>query len=287
MDARTATAAAAAVLVTGCGGAPDPGDEATGAALEGAAELGMEHVHGLGVDPADGVLYAATHFGLFRVPEQGPVQRVADRFQDTMAFTVVGPRTFLGSGHPDFRKDPGLPPRLGLIRSTDAGQTWDTVSLTGQADLHVLEPAGGTLYAADSATGRLLASSDQGRTWQARAALTVTDLAADPAAPDRLLAASEQGLLVSTDGGGTFTPSGGPAASALAWAAEGLYAVDAEGQVFVSTDGGATWQARGVLGGAPQALAVTGSTVVAAAEDRGILASTDGGRTWTVRYGGP
>ncbi len=26
-------------------------------------EPGLEHTHGLGVDPADGVLYAATHFG--------------------------------------------------------------------------------------------------------------------------------------------------------------------------------------------------------------------------------
>jgi hypothetical protein len=54
-------------------------------------ELGLEHVHGLGVDPADGVLYAATHFGLWRIPEQGQATRVADRYQDTMGFTVVGP----------------------------------------------------------------------------------------------------------------------------------------------------------------------------------------------------
>ncbi len=36
------------------------------------------------MDPADGVLYAATHYGLFRLPEQGDPVRVADRFQDTM-----------------------------------------------------------------------------------------------------------------------------------------------------------------------------------------------------------
>ena len=71
-------------------------------------DVGMEHVHGLRVDPADGTLYAATHFGLFRVPENGEAERVADRHQDTTGFTVAGPRTFLGSGHPDSQVDPTL-----------------------------------------------------------------------------------------------------------------------------------------------------------------------------------
>lgn len=44
------------------------------------------------VDPADGVQYAGTHYGLFRIPESGPAVRVADRLQDTMGCTVVGPR---------------------------------------------------------------------------------------------------------------------------------------------------------------------------------------------------
>ena len=39
--------------------------------VPGGADPGIEHVHGLGVDPADGVLYAATHYGLFRLPEGG------------------------------------------------------------------------------------------------------------------------------------------------------------------------------------------------------------------------
>ena len=38
-----------------------------------------------------------------------------------MGFTVVGPDTFLGSGHPDIRATD--PPLLGLIESNDAAQT--------------------------------------------------------------------------------------------------------------------------------------------------------------------
>ena len=60
---------------------------------------------------------------MFRIDEHGTATRIADRWQDTMAFTVTvtGAGTFLGSGHPDLRED--LPPHLGLIESTDAGET--------------------------------------------------------------------------------------------------------------------------------------------------------------------
>ena len=61
-----------------------------------------------------------------------------------MGFTVTGPDRFLGSGHPDGRE--GLPPFLGLIRSTDAGRTWERVSLLGKRDFHVLEAAGERIY---------------------------------------------------------------------------------------------------------------------------------------------
>ena len=46
---------------------------------------GLVHVHGLGINPTDGALYAATHTGLFIVRD-GHASRVADRHQDTMGF---------------------------------------------------------------------------------------------------------------------------------------------------------------------------------------------------------
>ena len=89
------------------------------AADQHVSDPGVAHVHGLGVDPADGMLYAATHYGLFRLPLQGRATRIADRYQDTMGFTITGPHAFLGSGHPDMRKDPQLPARLGLIQQAE------------------------------------------------------------------------------------------------------------------------------------------------------------------------
>jgi hypothetical protein len=81
----------AAVLVAACGdgdgggsGAPEPGGPSIG-------DRGPIHVHGLGINPKDGALFVATHTGLFRAAEgERKATRVADRFQDTMGFTVVG-----------------------------------------------------------------------------------------------------------------------------------------------------------------------------------------------------
>src|SRR5690606_9410853 len=93
-------------------------------------------------------------------------------YQDTMAFTVIGPGHFLGSGHPDGRED--LPPFLGLIESADAGETWREVALTGEADFHLLVAAGDRVYGFGSEwegeESIFLRSSDGGRTWDRQAA---------------------------------------------------------------------------------------------------------------------
>lgn len=201
-------------MVTACsGGRP----VATGTRSDG-----VEHIHGLGVDPAVGVLYAATHTGLFRVPEKGAAARVADRRQDTMGFTITGPNTFLGSGHPDHAKDPDLDPQLGLIRSTDAAESWRTVSLAGQADFHVLHAAHGDVYGWDSGTGRLMVSADDGRTWEVRSVLDLRDFAPSPDRPGTLLATTATGLVRSVDGGRRWQPvPGTPPLVVLTWGGRG------------------------------------------------------------------
>src|SRR5687768_8840666 len=110
---------------------------------------GPVHVHGLGVNPSDQALFIATHTGLFRVGEgEQSAQRVGDRYQDTMGFTIVGPNRFLGSGHPDINeaREKNLPALLGLIESTDEGGSWQPISLSGEADFHVLRFACGRVY---------------------------------------------------------------------------------------------------------------------------------------------
>lgn len=135
--------AASLILTVACSGGNDPaGGDAAGFASR--PDPGVVHVHGLGLNPKDGSLFAATHTGLFRITE-GRAERVGNRYQDTMGFTVVGPDRFLGSGHPELRdytsgKLPGL---LGLIESKDAGRSWKPQPLLGEADFHILAFAHG------------------------------------------------------------------------------------------------------------------------------------------------
>lgn len=60
----------------------------------------LAHVHGLGVDVADGALHVATHHGLYRMPDDGPVERASADRHDFMGFTVAGPDRFLAVATP-------------------------------------------------------------------------------------------------------------------------------------------------------------------------------------------
>ena len=281
-------AAVLALVAAGCGESGDSGGPTGGGGLTSfdGPDPGVAHVHGLGVDPADGTLYAATHYGLFRIPSSGAAARVANRYQDTMGFTVVGPRHFLGSGHPDHRED--RPPLLGLIESTDAAQSWRSVSLSGEADFHALHATGDQVYGWNASAGDFMASGDGGKTWDRRARLSLRDFAVNPADPQIVLATVQNGLARSSDGGRTFQPTQGAVLAVLAWPQPAsLLGLTPEGQVQHSADGGTTWTMRGTVGAEPEAFTADGDTLYAAVADRGILASTDGGRTWTVRYRDP
>ncbi|WP_099024141.1 F510_1955 family glycosylhydrolase [Mycolicibacterium palauense] len=218
----------------------------------------MGHVHALRVNPANGDLYAATHHGLYRFAGDADPQLVGELVQDFMGFTVVGPDHFLASGHPGAGHH-GQPANLGLIESTDGGQTWVPLSLSGRADFHSLEHRHGRTYGLDSQTGRVLISDDN-RTWQQRAGVRALDLAVSPADPDELLITTAAGLQRSDDAGATYQPvSGSPALAYLSWPTTGpLIGVDRAGTLYASEDAGATWQARHLLEQQPQALLAVG-----------------------------
>jgi hypothetical protein len=250
---------------------------------------GPVHVHGLGINPADGALFIATHTGLFRVASDArSATRIADRYQDTMGFSVVGPDRFIGSGHPDARER-GKPPLLGLIESRDAGETWTPVSLSGQADFHVLRTVGASVYGYDASGRRLLVSADRGRTWaELPQPGPLLDLVPHPRAPQRLVATvaegSGAGTYASRDGGRSWRRLGANV-GLLAWPVPGrLYLVDAGGWVRRSPNGGATLEQRGRVGGEPAALLASGpDELLVALHDGTIKRSTDGGVLWSVR----
>lgn len=249
-----------------------------------AADPGPVHVHALGVNPADRALFIATHTGLFRLERDAErAERVGDRRQDTMGFTVAGPDHFLGSGHPDLRDN--LPPRLGLIESRDAGKTWTPISLLGEVDFHALRVRGRLLVGYDATSGRVMISDDRGGSWRrVRPPEPLVDLVVDPNSAERLLAAGETRLFVSRDAGSTWKQRE-EGTGLLAWPrTDRLYLVDGGGRVWLSRDGGRRWQARGRIDGRPAALLATGSkTLFAATHEGEVKHSSDGGATWTTR----
>jgi Sortilin, neurotensin receptor 3, len=255
-----------------------------------AADPGPVHVHGLGVNPADGALFIATHTGLYRVEkDERRAERIGGRYQDTMGFTIVGPNRFLGSGHPDISeaREKNLPSLLGLIESTDSGETWQPISLLGEADFHVLRFAGERVYGYDSSNDRLLVSGDRGRRWEElEKPGPLVDLAVDPGNSRRIVATSagglEEGLFESRDGGESWKRVS-EAVGLLAWRGR-LYLVAGGGQVFASRDGGRRLEHQGEIGGQPAALVAEGpSELYVALHDGTVKRSTDGGATWTVR----
>lgn len=255
-----------------------------------APDPGPIHVHGLGVNPEDGSLFIATHTGLWRTaPGETRAERVGDNKQDTMGFTIIGKDRFLGSGHPDqqqFREE-GLPPLLGLIESTDGGESWEPISLLGEADFHVLRSRGNRIYGFDATNERLMFSRDAGRTWIERGPpAPLLDMAVNPSNPSHLIASGEGGLWTSANEGRTWKGQGRPERTGLlAWPrAEMLYLVLPFGLVQTSSDGGRRWTDRGDVGGEPAALlAHTPRELYVALHDGTVKRSLDGGRTWAIR----
>lgn len=272
----------AALAVVGCG--DDDGTAEDRGQIEGDASE-LEHVHGLGVSPRDGALFIATHFGLFRAASgSSEIQRVGESRQDIMGFSIAEPGRFIGSGHPD-PEDAELPPNLGLIESTDGGRTWEPVSLLGEADFHVLESKGERVYGFDGTRGRLMVSDDGGGSWEQREPpAPMFDLAIDPDDRDRVIAATEVGLLESRNAGADWQPLSRELAGLLAWNSHRrLHLVDGAGTVHVSENGGRSWEPVGSLGGRPVAFVAHGDDLYAALSDGTVKASADGGASWVVR----
>jgi len=271
-----ATVAAVAVAALSGGG---------GSGGQAASEAGGGgHVHGLGVNPADGAVFVASHNGLFRAAPGDPEARlVGPAGKDVMGFSIVGPNRFLGSGHPGEGED--LPSSVGLILSTDAGRSFRPVSLLGEADFHVLRSSRSRVYAFDSSNGRFMGSRDGGQTLTAlpEPPGTLVDVAIDPRNADRVIASTDSGLSTSSDGGRRWRRLGEQIALVARAAPERLFILDQDGQVAVSSDGGRSFRPAGDVPGEPAAFMATGSELYVALTDNRIMRSADGGASWSLR----
>ena len=276
-------AAATVLLVSAC--APDGAEQAAGS---GQAEAGSEdpfgHVHGLAVDPGTDELMLASHYGVYDLsgeqPEQiGPVN-------DYMGFAVAGPDHYYASGHPGEGSD--LPNPLGLIESTDGGETWQELSRQGQSDFHTMTASSEGVIGFDGA----LRFTPDGQEWsQIDADVQPAHLAASPEGPV-VLATTQEGVQRSTDGGRTWQlPDGAPVLLATAFAdADTAVGVAPDGTVQVSRDAGLTWEQVDGQTAQPAAVAadlVDGELHVWVATAEGIEFSDDGGASFTTTIPAP
>ena len=237
------------------------------------------HIHKLMPSDDGQSLLVGTHNGLFSVDlESGDVEGpVGEHVIDLMGLTRADDR-LLASGHPGASGPQHLEgPNLGLIQSSDAGETWEAVSLEGVADFHALtyDSAAGSVVGAHA--GQILISDDMGASWREGAAADPYDLLATG---DALLMTSFDGLSVSTDAGESFQPvEGAPPLVLLADADETVVGVDLAGTLWRS-EPGMQWTPEGTTPEQIHALALLPGGEVIVATESGLQRTSDLGQSW-------
>lgn len=180
---------------------------------EGENDISLTHVHGLGFTNDGTQLIIPAHEGLVSFSE-GRWSAVSGKKHDYMGFTLVD-NGFYSSGHPEFRsselKDP-----LGIVKSTDNGETLEILDLHGVEDFHSMAVGyqTHTIYVINpkpnermSETG-IYVSEDETKTWTRSEALgvagSVSSIAVHPTDPGTIAIGTSDGVFISSDYGNQF-----------------------------------------------------------------------------------
>jgi len=190
----------------------------------------------------------------------------------------------------------------------DAGQTWSGEEMPADLYGQALPDLGPPIDLAQSPAAALaivagwaglLVSSDQGATWRQSLGTADPVLQVDFVDDSTGFALTDDQLLRTTNGGGTWAPllqpQAGAATAILFWSAAAGLATTGTG-LYLTRDAGRSWQpfalpggweAGGLQGnGMPNAFCFTGNGTGWAAARRGnrlaVLVTTDGGEHWAV-----
>ena len=181
----------------------------------------LEHVHSVATDGEK--FYLASHHGLY-VWESDSWSQVGEKF-DIMGLSIAD-GVFFASGHPGPAQDLADP--LGILSSTDGGNTWVSKTFAGEVDFHLLEVSGDSFVGAAANYGVVVGSQDAAVTWKTIEAPNLTGMSLNPKNGKELLIASDGKLLLSKDAGQTFLEIAAPASVVnLDWS---------DGGIFVATD---------------------------------------------------
>lgn len=240
--------------------------------------FGTQDVHSLAfVDGDPSRLLFGHHGGLYASADGGRTWTSMPVRDDAMSTSPASDGSIVIAGHNVFAS------------SLDGGTTWSPIS----ADLPNLDIHGFTRDPADPArmwaylaTGGLWESRDFGRTWERlRDDNVLFPLAVRSGSVTRLLGVNTSGLVVSDDGGRSWSLLSMPETfpmTALTATPDGevVYAGSPDG-LFRSIDGGRTWTST-TYRGSTFAVATTadGGTVAVVSRETEFFRSADGGASW-------
>lgn len=256
--------AVVALLLSGCAA-----EDKAGVSLDE-----LEHVHSVATDGTD--FFLASHHGLYILSNQNWKLR-GDEF-DVMGLDI-GDGVFYASGHPGARQN--FPDPLGILLSTDQGETWTPKVLTGEVDFHLLRIVENTMVGVAANYGVVVASTDGGETWTNLPPANLTSLTLNPSQANEVLLAASGVLQLSKDTGQTFAPVSAPKDIVHAeWTTTNLY---------LSTN--STLYKGSNYGGEFATLSTTFKNIASLAahldalivlDDRGVHISKDGGETFAL-----
>ena len=160
------------------------------------------HFHGIAVDTGNpSRLYLATHHGLYAVAADGGANLISTNRDDYMGFTPhpVDPNVLYGSGHPAGGGN------MGFITSINGGRTWEKLAdgVGGPVDFHQMDVSKADPNVVVGVFDGLQMSRNGGRSWMKIGPTPdgLIDLAASAKNTDTIYAATQRGLVRSTDGG--------------------------------------------------------------------------------------
>ena len=165
--------------------------------------VGWQHIHGLGIEPADRIiLYIATHGDFYHSHDGNPPFKVDIVRADYMAFNAPPSAgiPLYASGHPSTGGN------TGLIRSTDGGQSWESVAkvLEPPVDFHAMTVSKSdpnVIIGFDSGGRGLFKTVDSGKTWETlQYPDYISALAISPNDSQIVFAGTGKGIFQSNDG---------------------------------------------------------------------------------------
>lgn len=265
----------------------------------------IDHMHGLTYSN-DSTIYIGTHEGMISSKDQGNTWSTVSSYDfDFMGFHTLSNGGMITSGHPGPNTD--LPNPLGFMKSTDNGETWDSVSLLGKIDFHImtsdfdnpdiiyaLNQMGEGEYGAG-----IFKTTDGGLNWEKIEPQGLPDdlhkvysLISLPEDENILLAGTDIGVMRSEDGGKTWVMHDNQrfitAFSVIPNENKDLisYSITKDdAAIMISKDKGATWEKFGLNLGqdAGNYISVNPENleqIIVSSFNNSVFVSEDGGKNW-------